>query len=265
MKKNSIRFSLSVRSLAGVFAVVLLPYSCKDDNKPLPSCDGVEWEYEGPEGPAYWAELCVDFASCGGEQQSPVNIAGSTDDNNLTAITRNYAATQAHIVNNGHTVQFNYDNGSEITLAGEKYQLLQFHFHTHSEHTLNGKVYPMEIHMVHRNEATGKLAVVGILVEEGDENLVLQPFMDKFPGTAGGKYDGTETFNAADILPDSEAYFTYAGSLTTPPCSEIVTWIVLEQPIQASAGQIHQIELLEHENNRPLQPLYGRTIRHFRS
>lgn len=248
--------------LAG--CLLLLNTSCKDDKKgeELPSCEGVHWEYEGVDGPDHWSELCVDYTPCGGRVQSPVDITGAVDDAALPDIPQTYSASATHIVNNGHTIQFNYDAGSTIVVNGETFTLLQFHTHTHSEHTVGGASYPMEIHFVHKNEATGKLAVLGVFVEEGAENATLAHFIDHLPATHDATYDAADTYNALDFFPADKSYFTYAGSLTTPPCSEIVTWFVMEHPIEASADQIHDFEALEHENARPVQALEGRTIRH---
>lgn len=244
-----------------VAAFLVMATSCK--NEVLPSCEGIHWTYEGEEGPDHWGELCVDYTPCGGQVQSPVNIAGAVDDAALMEIAKTYSNTATHILNNGHTIQFTADSGSSIVLNGETYNLLQFHFHTHSEHTVGGTSYPMEAHFVHKNEATGKLVVIGVLFEEGSENGILAPFIDHLPETADATYDAADTFNPADLLPAEKSYFTYAGSLTTPPCSEIVTWIVMEHPIMASHDQILHIEELEHENNRPIQALEGRVIKHF--
>ena len=244
-------------------ACLLLGSACKGDGDYLPSCEGVEFEYEGVDGPEHWSMLCVDYTDCGGKVQSPINIAGAVTDPTLPAIPQTYIATATHIVNKGHTLQFNFDAGSSITVNGEKYTLLQCHTHTHSEHTVNGLAAPMEIHFVHKNEATGKLAVIGVFVEEGTENAVLKHVVDHLPTTKDATYeDAATTFTASDFMPSDKSYFTYAGSLTTPPCSEIVTWIVMEHHIEASTAQIHDFEKLEHENARPVQPIEGRTIRY---
>ncbi len=171
-------------------------------------------------------------------------------------------ATATHIVNKGHTIQFNFDGGSSILVDGLIYNLLQFHTHTHSEHAINGTHAPLEMHFVHQNATTGKLAVIGVLVEEGTENAVLEHFVHHLPGTKDGSYESSDTFSALDLMPSDKSYFTYAGSLTTPPCSEIVTWIVMEHPIEASTTQIHDFEALEHENARPVQVLGSRVIKH---
>lgn len=242
--------------------LLLFTVSCGENETPLPSCTGVEFEYEGSNGPEYWSELCVDYTPCGGKVQSPINITGAVDDAALTDIPQTYASTATHIVNKGHTIQFNFDAGSSIVVNGETYDLLQFHTHTHSEHEIGGTHAPMEMHFVHKNAATGKLAVIGVLVEEGAENAHLSHFVDHLPATKDATYEAADTFSALDFMPSDKSYFTYAGSLTTPPCSEIVTWIVMEHAIEASTAQIHDFEALEHENARPVQALEGRTIKH---
>lgn len=244
----------------------LLFSACKnyDGGDPLPSCTNVHWEYEGVDGPDAWAYLCVDYTPCGGIVQSPIDIAGTTDDATLSAIPQTYIASATHIVNNGHTVQFNSDAGSSIIVNGEAYQLLQFHSHTHSEHTVNGTAYPLELHFVHKNSTTGKLAVIGVFFKEGAENAALKPLLEHLPTASGGTYDSADTYNVASFFPSGKSYFTYQGSLTTPPCSEIVTWTVMETAVEASHEQIKKFEDIEHENARPTQPIYGRTIRHFK-
>jgi carbonic anhydrase len=251
-----------MKNLSFLFAagMLLFSYACKDE-KTLPSCDGVVWEYESDLGPEYWSELCVDYTPCGGTVQSPVNIEGAVYDPSLADIPQTYNSTATHIVNKGHTVQFNYDAGSSIVVGGETYTLLQFHTHTHSEHALGGASFPMEMHFVHKNEATGKLAVIGVFVREGAENSFLKGVVDHLPATKDSTYNANDTFNVADIMPGNKSYFTYSGSLTTPPCSETVSWFVMENPIEASATQIGDFENLEHENHRPLQPVNGRTIK----
>ncbi len=249
-------------AFAGIF--LLSAVSCKNDD-PLPSCEGVEYTYEGAEGPDFWKELCIDYTDCGGKVQSPVNITGVVEDAALPLIPQSYIATATHIVNKGHTIQFNFDAGSSIVVNGETYDLLQFHSHTHSEHTVNGISAPMEIHFVHKNATTGKLAVIGVFITEGSENIILKNFVDHLPATKDATYENAQTFSALDLMPADKSYFTYSGSLTTPPCSEIVTWIVMEHPIEASAAQIHDFEELEHENARPVQALEGRVIKHHKA
>lgn len=251
-------------ALYGVLMGALLWGGCKKDDDKIPeSCEGIHWEYEGEEGPSHWGELCVGYSDCAGSTQSPVDIKGAVADATLAAIAKSYGTSKTSILNNGHTIQFNYDAGSSITVNGEQYDLLQFHFHTHSEHLVNGTSYPMEVHLVHKNAASGKLAVIGVFFEEGAENALLKKYLSNLPATADATYTSNDTFAAADLLPAGTGYYTYGGSLTTPPCSEIVTWIVMKGHISATHDQIAQIEALEHENFRPVQDLHGRTIKVF--
>lgn len=259
MRKFS--FTLVTIFIAALFGLS----SCKED-KSLPSCTGIHWNYDNTteEGPALWGELCVDYTSCNGTVQSPVDIAGAQDDAALTALSQAFGASGTHAVNNGHTIQFNTDEGTSLTLDGQTFKLIQFHVHTPSEHTVNGVSFPMELHFVHKNETTGKLAVIGVLVKEGAENDFLKPLVEHLPAATDEKYDdATEQFNIADFLPSNKSYFTYGGSLTTPPCSEIVTWLVMENSVEASHAQIEDFHNLEHSNNRPIQLLNGRSIKHF--
>lgn len=257
--KNNFTLRGGLLLLSGLF---WLP-ACQDNEKVLPSCENAEWAYRGLNGPGSWHNLCVDYGACAGEVQSPVDLAGATDDQALTAIPEHYVATQTHIVHMGNTLRFNQDAGSEITLDGQAYQLLQFHTHTTSEHQVDGKSYPMEVHFVHQNPNSGQLAVISVLVEDGAENQFLAACMDHLPKQEGEQYHAADTYNVADFLPADRSYFTYAGSLTAPPCTENVTWIVLEHPVEASAEQIGRFEKLERRNNRPLQQLNGRVVRHF--
>jgi carbonic anhydrase len=247
------------------FAVLLLSvtHSCKDDDKTLPSCDGIEWEYTGEHGPDHWKELCIDYVTCGGTKQTPVNIATVIDDASLTTLNLNYKTTTTHIVNKGHTLQFNVDSGSSMTINGEVYKLLQFHTHTPSEHTINGIQMPLEIHFVHKNDATGNLAVIGVFYNYGNEHNLLKNLIENLPLVKDSTYNSTDTYLPSDLFPAIKNYFTYSGSLTTPPCSEIVTWFVMEQNVESTPGQIGKILAIEHENARPLQALNNRTIRRF--
>lgn len=250
---------------AFAFTLILFTFSCKDGGDPVipTDCTDVHWTYEGAEGPDQWTELCTGYSECGGPAQSPVDIHNTVADASLSAIARSYAGSQTNILNNGHTLQFTYDAGSSITVNGEQYDLLQFHFHTSSEHTVNGASHPMEVHLVHKNAASGKLAVIGIFFEEGAENTLLNKFISHLPADHDGTYTSTDVYSAADLLPAGKGYYTYQGSLTTPPCSEIVTWIVMKDHIEASSAQIHDIEALEHENNRPVQAIGSRIIKEF--
>ena len=226
-------------------------------------CEDVHWEYDGEEDPSHWGDLCLGYMDCGGDVQTPIDVvtADVVADNALSALSTNYLDTETDLINNGHTIQLNYESGSVLTLNGKDYDLLQFHFHTGSEHVVDGSQFPMEVHLVHSNP-DGTLAVVGIFFEVGAENALLAPLMSFIP-TSEGEYTSDMTLNAADLLPVDRSYYTYSGSLTTPPCSEIVTWVVMQNTITASQAQLDALSGILHNNFRPLQALNGRTIKSF--
>lgn len=218
------------------------------------------WTYEGEHGPEHWGNMTGEYAACGqGKSQSPIDIAGAQDEA-MPDIGFAYKTSKINILNNGHTIQVNYDEGSSITLDGVTYNLLQFHFHDPSEHTVAGKPFAMELHLVHKN-AKGELAVVGVLIEEGKENAAFNAVWKNLPKKADEKIALAGPVSANDLLPKGRAYYRYPGSLTTPPCSEGVSWLVLKEPIQLSAAQIMAFKEIIHENARPVQPLGKRSVR----
>ncbi len=216
------------------------------------------WSYEGDTGPEHWGSLSPDYALCGtGKAQSPIDIR-AVDIIDTNPIEFHYQPSKLHVVNNGHTIQANYDPGSYMVKDGVRYDLLQFHFHSPSEHAIEGKQTDMVAHLVHKS-AEGKLAVVGVLLDQGDENPVLKPIWDIMPSEKG-KADADVEINAADLLPEDRTYFHYMGSLTTPPCSEGVNWNVMAKPVSVSAGQVEAFTAIFPLSVRPLQPVNGRTI-----
>lgn len=221
----------------------------------------VHWAYEGEAGPAHWGELSPDYAVCGsGMEQSPVNIPASTPIN-PAGIAFHYQASAFNVVNNGHTIVANYDPGSWIMIDGERYDLLQFHFHAQSEHTIASQYAPLEVHFVHRN-ASGGLAVVGALINRGATNAAYAPVMAHLPAqqaAAPAVVPGV-TINAADLLPADRSYYRYNGSLTTPPCSEGVKWHVLSSPLYFSDAEIAAFTSIYPNDYRPLQSLNARTF-----
>jgi len=221
----------------------------------------VEWGYEGETGQEFWAELSPEFHLCGeGTQQSPVDIVAAMEYEDSPKVKLKYKKTPLVIKNNGHTIEVEYETGSMLKLDGEEYRLLQFHFHTPSEHTVDGGPFPMEAHLVHIN-SSGQLAVVGIFMEEGDENEFIQTIWDYMPIQEGEMLVENTDINVKHFLPDDdEAYFHYAGSLTTPPCSEGVKWFVLNESVEVSAAQIMQFKAIFPLNARPVQALNDRII-----
>lgn len=237
--------------------------SCVNDAGPIPeSCEGVEWSYTGSTGPSKWSELCVGYGSCGGSEQSPINITTTSTGSGLTALTTTQNQSTTYMYNNGHTIEFKYDAGSSLQWKGETYTLKQFHFHASSEHQVQSNSYPMEVHLVHEN-AAGKLAVVGILFNAGAENQLLKRFEANYPVGKGSFFASSDRYTVADLFPTNKGYYTYNGSLTTPPCTEGVTWIVMKDPITASSAQIQKISSIMKQNNRPVQKLNTRQVQSF--
>jgi carbonic anhydrase len=220
-----------------------------------------EWDYDGANGPQKWGSLKSDYASCKlGRNQSPIDIRATTK-STLAPIEFDYKASPLKLIDNGHTIQVNPAAGNGITVAGNRYELLQFHFHTPSEERINGKSYPLVAHLVHKN-AEGKLAVVAVLFKEGKENPTLATIWRSLPAEKGHEVTvDTSTIELASALPADRGYYNFAGSLTTPPCSEEVNWFVLKAPVELSAAQLKQFHTVYKHNARPVQSLNGRVVR----
>ncbi len=226
--------------------------------RPASAEDAAHWSYEGDAGPAHWGELSPDFALCStGSEQSPVDIPSSAP-TNANGLSMSYQPSAVNIFNNGHTIQVNYDDGSNLMLDGQTYKLVQFHFHASSEHTLGGQPMPMELHMVHRNDA-GELAVVGTWIKSGSANAAFDPVFNNLPTTPGDPQAvAGASVNADALLPSQRSYYRYNGSLTTPPCTEGVKWIMLDTPVEVAPEQIAAYTALFDNNFRPTQPLNSR-------
>jgi len=222
----------------------------------------VHWGYTGAGAPENWARLDPDNALCSaGKRQSPIDIReGARLD--LEPIQFDYRPSPLRIVDNGHTVQVNYAEGSTITVAGERFELKQFHFHKPAEERIDGRWFDMVAHLVHKS-MDGRLAVVAVLFEMRDQpNAFLRTVWPHLPLEAGREvrmHDIMIDVNA--LLPETRTYFTYMGSLTTPPCSEGVRWIVLKTPVEVSFNQVAVFSKLYSMNARPIQPSHGRLIK----
>ncbi len=233
----------------------------------------VHWCYTDPVcGPDAWGSLDPHFEACStGMQQSPIDVSKTVKNRNLKPLGFNYMNTPLAVVNNGHTIQVNYQPGSTLTIDGEQYQLLQFHFHTPSENTVKGAPFAMEAHLVHIN-ASGQLAVVGVLMEEdvdGDDddddddstNDFIQKIWNVMPAHEGEIEVPEVEINVRQMLPEDQNYYNWPGSLTTPPCSEAVRWFLLTDAVKVSSAQVEAFaEIVHHNNARPVQPINGRTI-----
>ena len=228
------------------------------------------WHYEGEEGPANWAKLSPKFGMCGsGQAQSPIDIVTTSVTQAATPMTLRVPpmelkiAHHAHVadaINNGHTVQINYAGADTLKLGDQSFALVQYHFHGPSEHTINGRHTPMEMHLVHKS-ASNTLAVIGVFIEAGARNAAFDPIWSNLPAQKGQETHYPAVMVDVDaLLPAERAAYRYDGSLTTPPCSEGVKWVVLSTPIQLSAEQIRAFTQLIRDNNRPTRPLNGRTV-----
>jgi carbonic anhydrase len=218
------------------------------------------WSYSGKEGPQHWADLDPDFATCKvGQHQSPIDIRNSKQ-SDLPAIQFDYHAAPLHIINNGHTVQVNYAPGSFFTVGDKRYELKQFHFHHRSEEQINGKNAAMVAHLVH-TDASGTLAVVGVLLSPGAANQLVDTLWSHLPQQTGPEqqFDDIQT-NVADLLPADRSYYTFPGSLTTPPCSENVMWFVMKKSVAISKEQASVFARIYAHNARPIQPLNDRVV-----
>jgi carbonic anhydrase len=217
------------------------------------------WEYTGDDGPAHWSTLAPEFAACAGRNQSPIDLDNFIEAE-LPPIAFDYKAGGHDVVNNGHTIQVNYDAGSSISIDDDTFALKQFHFHAPSENHIDGKSFPIEAHFVHA-DAKGDLAVVAVMFEQGDNNPALDTLWARLPGKEGDPQALSPEIAAAELLPGNRDYYRYEGSLTTPPCSEGVRWLVLKHPVPVSAQQIDRLtKALGHPNNRPVQPVGARVI-----
>ena len=218
------------------------------------------WAYSGQEGPEHWGSLDSDFITCStGKNQSPVNLIRMTK-GYLPHIKVNYSTGGNEILNNGHTIQVNYASGSSIKVGKHEFELKQFNFHSPSENTIEGHSYPMEAHFVHADKA-GNLAVVAVMFAQGNYNAELEKAWSQMPANKGDKQVLRHQVDANRLLPRRHDYIRYNGSLTTPPCSEGVTWIVMEDIESASIEQIqHFRQVMQHPNNRPVQPVNARLI-----
>lgn len=261
--------------LAGSALTILANFSYAGESGPI------HWGYDGDHGPLHWGSLGPDFALCDkGMAQSPVDLMRSRA-LSLDDIQFSYKDAPFHVINNGHTLQeleplsetvksrypkhgqtmLHFDKDSAITLDGDLYLLEQFHFHAPSEHTIDNKHYPMELHLVHHNERH-EAAVVAVFMQEGKHNPFFETFLSHAPKKAGEFIeDRSNLINPSDLLPKRRSYYSYFGSYTTPPCHEGVLWTIMHDPIEVSAEQIQKFRsLVGHDNARPIQPLHKRFV-----
>jgi carbonic anhydrase len=221
---------------------------------------GGHWSYEGEAGPQSWGQLKPEFVKCStGTRQSPIDIRDGIRVD-LDPVQFDYKPSAFRVVDNGHTVQVNVAPGNSIEVMGRRFELVQFHFHRPSEERIDGKQFDMVAHLVHK-DVGGRLAVVAVLLERGAAHPLVQLVWNNLPLEKGDEVSARATLDLQQLLPKDPRYYTYMGSLTTPPCSEGVLWMVMQQPVQISADQIGVFARLYPMNARPVQQASGRLIK----
>lgn len=220
----------------------------------------VHWAYAGDTGPGNWGMLKPEFRQCMlGKRQSPIDIRDGIKVE-LEPIQFDYRPTPFKVVDNGHTVQATLEPGNSITVQGRRYELLQFHFHRPSEERINGRQYEMVAHLVHK-DVEGRLAVVAVLMDQGMAHPMVQLVWNSLPLEKQTEQYSPVMLDMNQMLPEQRQYYTYMGSLTTPPCSEGVLWMVMKQPATLSREQIGIFSRLYPMNARPIQSSSGRLIK----
>lgn len=217
------------------------------------------WSYSGKTGPDRWAKLDGAYLSCtNGHEQSPLDIRGAKP-SNLAPLELHYRTGQIKIVNDGHTIQGIPEPGSYLSAGGHRYDLVQFQFHHPSEEAVKGQLSDMEVQLLHK-DAEGKMVILSARMKEGNPNVVLAALWPLLPKQAGQSATTTDMVNPAGLLPADRSYWTYQGSLTTPPCTEGIGWFVFKQEVEISRDQLQSFSQLYPRNSRPLQPPHDRKI-----
>jgi carbonic anhydrase len=225
-----------------------------------PAVRSIKWGYDGEFGPLNWSKLNSDWAKCGsGDRQSPIDLRDGVKVD-LEKISFEYSLSSFSVVDDGHTVQVSVGSGNYINIQNRAFELVQFHFHRPSEERINGKSFEMVIHLEHK-DPEGRLAVIAIMLERGKASSLIQAVWNSLPLEKNDVVSPSLELDLNDLLPERRDYFTYMGSLTTPPCSEGVLWMVMKQPMTASPAQIALFSRLYPFNARPIQKSAGRMIK----
>ena len=244
------------------FAVIILATGCANHSNIGDKTSHVgHWDYKGNYSPVHWGEMKKEFHLCSkGKMQTPINII-PTQDINLVALDLNYNTNATSVINNGHTVQVNIEDGSSVIIDNKAFALKQFHFHTPSENNINGHKFALEAHFVHAAK-DGQLAVIAVMFEEGKSNPILEKIWSKFPLKVNHeKFIDLSSNDIKAILPSNKEYYKFMGSLTTPPCSENVKWNVFKTSMSISKDQVKQFfDTFGYTNNRPIQQTNNRLI-----
>jgi carbonic anhydrase len=226
---------------------------------PQPSSNSPHWTYYGEEGMDHWGMLSHSYMTCEtGSHQSPVDITMSSEHQAPARLQFHYRTADLQAMHNGHSIQVRVSSGNELHVNGRTYQLMQFHFHEPSEHHIEGKSSPFEIHLVHRDRA-GHIVVVSLLAELGPGHPVVSTLWSSLPMYAGESAPSRQ-LELSTLIPNNLHHFAYHGSLTTPPCTEGVQWIVMKEKISIAQAQIDQFVALVGHNARAIQPIHDRRV-----
>ncbi len=224
------------------------------------SDQGPHFSYEGPTRAEKWGTLSPKYRACSaGGSQTPINIAVSSVEPSSSSAQLNYQSVPATALNNGHTLQIKTHSGASITVDGKSYDLKQFHYHTPSEHTYDGRPFMVEWHFVHQDNS-GNTAVLAVMANVGGANPGYDPIIAAAPPREGKSKALASPVDLTSLLPTDRSAIAYSGSLTTPPCTEPVNWALFVQPVEMSENQVQTLQRYLGPNARPLQPLNGRRL-----
>jgi carbonic anhydrase len=228
-----------------------------DEQKPAKTA----WTYDGPAGAAHWHKLSPEYAACGeGKRQSPIDIRDGVR-SQQEPLVFNYKPSALRVHNNGRTLEVPHDAGSQLSISGKTYELVGFHFHRPSEERINGRRFDMSAHLMHRS-TDGQWLAVAVVFMAGDEHPFIKTLWNSIPLDVGMvEQAGAVKIDASQLLPKLRGYYTFMGSLTEPPCTEGVRWIVMRTPVQMSRNQLETFGRLYEMNARPVQPVNGRLIK----
>lgn len=247
-----------------VFVSLLLMLSCKQASQDQTKAKNtsIHWSYNGETGPEHWSELEAQ-TYCDGNFQSPINLVNFKVAEDLQPIDLHYSKeTILHdVANNGHSIQYDFEKGDFLIQDKDTFHLKQFHFHEPAEHLIEGVRYPLEVHLVHQNDAK-QFVVLSVMAKEGKNSKPFELLESYLPIQKGETKLIQQPFDISQNLPEEQGYFSYRGSLTTPPCTEEVTWVVFKDAIEVSLEQVELLKYLMPINNyREEQPHHGRLVK----